>query len=551
MNNDIENKIKDLESQVEQSNNLVDKFKNLLDVIPDPIFMKDENLNWLYANNSTLKLYKLNKQTYIGKSDTELLSAEYAKECVASDKKTIKSNNPSYTQEVIETSDTKMHYYDVVKVPCYDEKESFRGLIGVGRDISEQKEAQDELAKLALTDILTSLDNRLKLTNDLKIAKKPSMAIFDIDGFANINDFYGHDMGDFILKELAKNIFFLVKNKASIYRYTSDKFALLVDDMDKEQFLSLVKYVLEQADALEYSFNEITISIKLSVAISFESKKNIIQTVDMILSELKKRKVNFLVYNKSLGLEGDIKNNIEWNKKLRDALREDRIISYYQPIMNNSNGKIEKYESLVRLKNLNETIEPPSKFLDVSKKSKQYIALTKKVIENTFEKFKDLDVEFSINLTMEDILSDEINILLDSKLNDKRYNSRVVLEIVESEGMEKAQTVYRFIERMHKYACKIAIDDFGTGYSNFEYLIKLTPEYIKIDGSMIKDITTNTDNEEVVKIIIDFAKKRKLKTIAEYVSSKEIFNKVIELGIDYSQGYYIGEPKEELLKHNV
>ncbi|MDD5156942.1 MAG: EAL domain-containing protein [Sulfurimonas sp.] len=413
--------------------------------------------------------------------------------------------------------------------------------------LNELRDNKKELIKSVSTDALTGLDNRAKFIVDLENRKNPSLAIFDIDGFSDINDFYGHEMGDYILKELGKNIKLLVYKKAFIYRYASDKFVLLADDVDRNYFLSLVESILHEADIYVYSFEDLKASIKLSVAVSFESKEYIIQSADMILKELKKRNLNFLIYDKTLGIEDEIKNNIVWNKKVKDALREDRIINYYQPIYNNRTKKIEKYESLVRMVDVDGTIISPYKFLDIAKKSKQYTSITKKVIENTFEKFKDVDVEFSINITMEDISNIEINSLLDFRMSDKRFNSRVVYEIVESEGLEGVDNVYEFIRKAKHNSCRIAIDDFGTGYSNFEYLIKLHPDYIKIDGSMIKNIIINQDSEEVVKIIIDFARKQNLKTIAEFVSSKEIHDKVVELGIDYSQGYYIGEPKSELV----
>lgn len=413
--------------------------------------------------------------------------------------------------------------------------------------LNELRDNKKELIKSVSTDALTGLDNRAKFIVDLENRKNPSLAIFDIDGFSDINDFYGHEIGDYILKELGKNIKLLVYKKAFIYRYASDKFVLLADDVDRNYFLSLVESILHEADIYVYSFEDLKASIKLSVAVSFESKEYIIQSADMILKELKKRNLNFLIYDKTLGIEDEIKNNIVWNKKVKDALREDRIINYYQPIYNNRTKKIEKYESLVRMVDVDGTIISPYKFLDIAKKSKQYTSITKKVIENTFEKFKDVDVEFSINITMEDISNIEINSLLDFRMSDKRFNSRVVYEIVESEGLEGVDNVYEFIRKAKHNSCRIAIDDFGTGYSNFEYLIKLHPDYIKIDGSMIKNIIINQDSEEVIKIIIDFARKQNLKTIAEFVSSKEIHDKVVELGIDYSQGYYIGEPKSELV----
>jgi diguanylate cyclase (GGDEF)-like protein/PAS domain S-box-containing protein len=502
-----------------------------------------------YVNDNFVKISGYSREEAIGSTHSLVRHPDTPKAFFADLWKTIQSKQ---TWHGVMKNRTKNGGYYVINAtiePLLDINGEIVEYMAVRHDVTELSDKQDELEKLAMTDILTSLYNRSKLIDDLKSAQNPSIAIFDIDGFSNINDFYGHEMGDFILRELGMNISRMVQEQpVKVYRYTSDKFALLGEGMEREHFLHLVQTLLAQSDTYEYLFNDITVSIKLSVAVSFEPKNTIVQSVDMILVELKKRKLNYLIYDKALGIEEEIKNNIEWNKKLKEALKEDRIVNFYQPIYNNHTGKIEKYESLVRMIDTDGTIISPFKFLDIAKKTKQYIPLTKRVIENTFEKFKENDIEFSINLTMEDIVSAEINSILDYRMSDKRYHSRVVYEIVESEGLEQSEEMVEFIRKAKKNSSKIAIDDFGTGYSNFDYLIKLSPHYIKIDGSMIKNIPTNTDNEEVVKTIIEFAKKRHLKTIAEFVSSKEVFDKVVELGIDYSQGYYIGEPKKELVE---
>lgn len=127
-----------------------------------------------------------------------------------------------------------------------------------------------------------------------------------------------------------------------------------------------------------------------------------------------------------------------------------------------------------------------------------------------------------------------------------KIGKRVVFEIVESESIEKFEQVHDFIEKVKSYNCKIAIDDFGTGYSNFEYLLKLNADYIKIDGSMIKDIDKSKEAEIVVSTIVGFAKKMDIKTIAEFVENESILEKVKELGIDYSQGYYFSAPKLDI-----
>lgn len=422
-----------------------------------------------------------------------------------------------------------------------------------GRALAEEeaRNAIEALVRAANTDALTGLFNRTKLMHDLRATQSPCLAIFDIDGFTDINDFYGYEIGNIVLAKLGENLTILAEKSGHVYRYGSDKFAILCEGKSQKDFTKMVESILDHTDIYSYAINDFVVPLKLSAALSFESQANIIHSIDILLKELKKQNLRIMIYNKSLGLEEKISNNIKWNKKIKDALVEDRIVSYFQPILNNRTLKIDKYESLVRLIDEDGQVIAPYTFLEIAKLSKQYLSITKKVIENTFEAFANEKAQFSINLTMEDILHPDITELLAYKMFDKRYHSRVVYEIVESESLEKADLVFAFIKNIKKFGCEIAIDDFGTGYSNFEYLVKLTPDYIKIDGSMIKEIISNPDSEEVVKTIIDFAKKRHLKTIAEFVSSREIFEKVLELGIDYSQGFYIGKPQPTLCKEFI
>jgi len=129
------------------------------------------------------------------------------------------------------------------------------------------------------------------------------------------------------------------------------------------------------------------------------------------------------------------------------------------------------------------------------------------------------------------------------KLENLDIAKRVIFEIVESEGIDNFEEVSLFIKEMKAVGCKIAIDDFGTGYSNFEYLMKLNVDFIKIDGSFIKNIDMCEQSLLISELIITFAKKQNIKTVAEFVHSKSVLEKVRELGITYSQGFYLGEPK--------
>ena len=267
-----------------------------------------------------------------------------------------------------------------------------------------------------------------------------------------------------------------------------------------------------------------------------------------MIKKYAKTNKDIVIYDKKLELEKIYEKNVLWTLKLKKALENDRITPYYQPIFNLKTNKIEKYEALVRLKDENGDIISPFYFLDIAKKSKQYIRLTRRIIKKSFEYFKDKDFESSINLTIEDIKNKNLSSFILEKLQELNIASKVVFELVESEGIDNFEEVNEFIDKVKELGCKIAIDDFGSGYSNFEYLIKLNADYIKIDGSLIKDILVNKNNQEIVITIIDFAKRQGFKTIAEFVSSKEIFEKVMELGIDYAQGYYISEPKANIME---
>jgi len=433
-------------------------------------------------------------------------------------------------------------YYvvDAVIEPILDESGEISKYIAVRHDITQIFDKQKEIEQLALKDSLTGLGNRTKLILDVESSDGLALAIIDIDRFTEVNDFYGHEFGDMLLKEFAKKLSELFEKARAVYRYGGDRFALLAKHQNEELFVSLVSTLQALCTKEPYEIDGKKIHLNQSVAISFENRKNIIQTADLALRKLKKTKKQSLIYSTDLGLEKEIEKNIEWTQKIKSALEDGRIVPYFQPILNNKTNKIEKYEALVRLVEKDGKVVSPYSFLEIAKRSKQYLSITKAVVSAAVKSFAHRSESVSINLTMEDMLSDEIVLFLQSQ---SVREGGIVLEIVESESLQNSDRVWAFLREAKQSGFEIAIDDFGTGYSNFEYLVKLEPNFVKIDGSMIKNIDKDRDMEELVITIVDFAKKRGLFTIAEFVSSKEVFDKVVELGIDYSQGYFIGEPK--------
>ncbi|MCT7446020.1 bifunctional diguanylate cyclase/phosphodiesterase [Aliarcobacter skirrowii] len=442
--------------------------------------------------------------------------------------------------------DGSFYYINTTISPIFDENGKIFEYVAIRHEITDLVQKTNELNRILREDYLTGIGNRYKLIEDISKKESLSIALLDIKNFSELNDLFGYQFGDMVLKLVARKIEDLIKKykNYSVYRVTSDVFAILAQDVKREDFIEFVKEISSIVSEKPFSANRKQVFITLAYCFSFEEKSQLLESVNIIRKYAKKHK-NHIIYDKNLNIEKEYENNIYWTQRVKTALEKEQIIPFFQGIYNLKTQKIEKYEALARLKDDNSTITPYF-FLDISKKSGQYKDITKSVIEKSFEYFKDKDYEFSINLAFEDILDDEVKEFLIKKIEDYNIGSKLVVEIVESEEVEDFELLNEFLELLSSYGCKIAIDDFGSGYSNFEYLTKMRADYIKIDGSLIKDILDSKGNQNIVSMIIGFAKEQGFKTIAEFVWSKEIFDKVKELGVDYIQGYYISEPKENI-----
>lgn len=408
----------------------------------------------------------------------------------------------------------------------------------------------NELLEQYYTDYLTKLPNLNRLIESIENNTVSSLALIDISSFININNFYGNHIGNNVLKELASLLIsYCSLNGFSPYRVHSDIFAVATNGLNTAVFESLIKDL--QYKIHSNCFIESNHKIYINTTVSVTSMKhNVYENASMTLEYAKTHKIPFLVYNEDLKIEDAIKHNLIWTSKIRTAINNNKIIPYYQPIYNNSATKIDRFEVLMRLIDEDGQIITPYMFLDIAKKANLYKSLTKIIIEKAFNNFRNSDFKFSINLSSEDIIDENIRNFIYDKLDNFDHPQNVIFEIVESEGIENYDIVIEFINEIKKYKTEIAIDDFGTGFSNFHYLFKLNVDCIKIDGSIIQQINEEKAAKLVAETIVDFAKRMGITTVAEYVSNEEIFNKTNELGIDYCQGYFVSKPKENINDEN-
>ncbi len=393
-------------------------------------------------------------------------------------------------------------------------------------------------------DHLTQLPNRRKLIEYLDQQHYYVLMLLNIDKFQEINDLYGHIVGDEILKQLALFLNEKLEKDTILFKLNADEYAILFNqNYDLAYFETFTNTLLSKLNKENFDIDNLHNSIFINCTIGIaHGDHSLLTNADIALKIAKKRKQHFLIYDPSMQVEHEYEQNLKWTKKIKDAIQNDKIVPLFQPIVDCQTQKIVKYESLMRMLDDNGEYIAPAYFLELAKKNKLYSALTTIIINKTFDTFKNLDCMVSINLSVDDILNQEIVTLIKQRLKQSNIGNKIVFEIIESEGIENFEKVVEFINEIKPYGCKISIDDFGTGYSNFEYLMKLKVDYIKIDASMIKNIDVNNDSKIITETIVDFARKLNIKTIGEFVYSKDVFEKIKEVGVDYAQGYYFGKP---------
>lgn len=401
-------------------------------------------------------------------------------------------------------------------------------------------------------DISEIMSDKKRLMTALEAKEESLLVLLQIDNFDILDKFYDtptvekieSEFGDLILKLLPNNAVF-----KKYYKLGDGRFALREElsniqahniDIDAYLFelISNTKETTIKLQNIEYD-----VEILASYA---HGNENVFDNAKYGIEKAIENGETLLFANDLVAeAQANAQKNIDTIRMVKKALDTCNIVSYFQPIIDNKTQKVFKYESLVRLINENGEIVSPYFFLDISKKGTYYSKITQRVIESAFEVLSHIKDNVSINLSFMDIENPEVRKKLIELISKPEYKGRVTFEILEDEEVKDMKTVIDFIQYVKKEGdVKIAIDDFGSGYSNFERLLHYSPDILKIDGSLIKNIEHDKFSRNIVETIVTFAQKQHIKTIAEFVENENIYNILKEIGIDYSQGYYFGKPEK-------
>lgn len=393
---------------------------------------------------------------------------------------------------------------------------------------------------------ITKFPNRESLFYDISMLNGEAMLMyFHVNQINALKELYGFELIRKIISDKAEQLSsFLSGDDVVIYNIDLQNFAVLVKNTKLfDKYLSILKYsIFNNMDNDVYDCEHgYSIVSDFTVGVAYGTD-NLLHCANIALQKAILEKVNYKVYDTTQASRELQRTSLNRLKVYKSALHGGNIIPYFQPIVNAKTGLILKYEALARIKTNDGKIIAPYEFLNSAIEDKTFEFFTRQMTQKVFNIYEKTNIHFSMNLTYDNINSDEMMTYLKNRL-DKYGGDRMTFEIVETEEIKDYGVVENFILMVKKYGCKVSIDDFGSGYSNFTNIIKLNIDYIKIDGTLITRLLEDKKAKIMVAGLIQFAKSINVETIAEFVSSKELYDEVNALHVDYIQGYYFGEPK--------
>jgi diguanylate cyclase (GGDEF)-like protein len=402
--------------------------------------------------------------------------------------------------------------------------------------------------KHILLDKVTQAYTKLSL-EEFFVKRKPKneyVFMIDIDSFRVINTKYGYKVGNKILKEFVDCIKSSIEdNKKMIFKIGGGEFVVILPQKDKP-LKSVANELFNRLKDKKYFVNEdkVTLSISMSGMMIYDemSLYKVLNILDEKLLEVKSRGKNSFAIIDEKDKESILYKDLDF---IKQHLENEEFTCLYQPIFDTKTKQIVKYEALVRMQDSGKCISPYY-FLDVIRGTTQYIKMSKLVFKDIFATLKKYPhIHISANMHLDDLYNtDMMSMIIEQLFYHKEYAPRLTFEILEDKNIFDYQRVNEIFMHLKAYGSKIAIDDFGSGYANFNYLVKLDVDIVKIDSTLIKELKIQPQKSILVlKAIKQLANELGCEVIAEFVSDEEVYNYMLDIGIEYSQGYYLGEPK--------
>ena len=542
---------------------------------PDLIYYKDYvNLDGCYigCNDAFAKLIGVPELDIIGQNDVELFGDEEGRYLRAKDQVALHANDTFMYEEWATYPDGKKILLSALKTPLYDHNQNLLGILGVGRDITEMKLAEQQLQRkeislhhLAHHDTLTELPNRLLLADRLKQSIKKAeranvglaVMFIDLDHFKEINDSLGHSIGDQLLQAVAVRLKETIRKEDTAARLGGDEFTIILEQLEDTKYASILaeKLLIAFKQPLKLREREITITLSIGISLFPEHGRDtetLLRNADSAMYRTKNEGRNgFSLYTEDLTQRAVERVLLE--SALRKAIENDGLELYFQPQIDMNNGEVVGSEALVRWVHPEEGLILPGRFIPLAEEIGLIDEIGMWVFRTSCEKIVEwqnsdfFDIKVAINISGRQLLDEKFAHKIRAIIEDTGCRPELLeLEITEDYLIKHPEKTVSQFNELRDIGMHIAIDDFGTGYSSLTYLKQFPISKLKIDYSFIQDILVDTNDQAITRAIIALGKSLGLTVIAEGVEKKQQHDFVLAEGCDEAQGYYYARPMPEL-----
>ncbi len=435
-------------------------------------------------------------------------------------------------------------------------------VLSVGLDITERLGVESRLAWLSDHDTLTGLLNRRRFQEELELIvtaarrhnKTGALLFIDLDHFKYINDTSGHHTGDALLKAVGKVLSNNIEAADVVARLDGDEFAILVRDTDPEGAVQAAADIEQALHNLSFMAGNQALQISASIGIVLfplhaDTVGDLIASADLAMFQAKEEgRGHCHLFSKDDATRERLRNRVYWRDKVSKALAEDRFLLHFQPIMEIRNRRVSHYEVLLRMRDDDGGIIGPAHFVDAAERGGMINALDRMVVSKAVRFLAELNryghnVAFAINLSGYAFNDPQLLPHLQQELQSHRVDtSKIIFEITETAAVSDFAVANSLMLAIKELGCRFALDDFGIGFSSFYYLKHLPVDYLKIDGSFIRQLADSLDDQTIVQAMSQVAVQFGKKTIAEFVETEAVLAKLHEYSIDYAQGYLISKP---------
>lgn len=537
------------------------RFKNLFDNAPLPYQSLDEHGNIIEVNRAWIAFSGYEKDEVFGKFIGDYLNPEHYKMLHESFNKFLLDGEVKHKVFEFVTKHNGIKTIEVNGKTSYDplSKKIFTHCLLT--DITEKKAMQDKIHYIAHHDILTGLPNKISLQDQIGQAiskanrkhQKTALLVLGLDRFKDINDSFGHSIGDEILILIANHLKEIVKESDFIARLSGDEFGILLEDIEHQEDCALIAdNLLARINTSYVLSNNVTVYLSASIGIATypnnaTDAQTLLQHADAALYLAKREgKGKFRFYNNELTLMA--RKNLAFSSNLQESILKDEFVVLYQPQIDITTGKIIGAESLVRWHYESKLISPKD-FIPLAEERGLITGISQFVIKQSCKdlgKFLTLcDNRFKLSVNISSLELGDLTFkenLLDTLRIFNIHPKNLGIEVTESIFIKDIKDAINILNSVKDSGFMISLDDFGTGYSSLSYLKKLPLDILKIDQSFVEGVTQNSDDRQITKAIISMAKTLNLKVLAEGVETKEQLEFLRNEGCDYYQGYYFSKP---------